>query len=877
MDTPGNAFLALLNASQLQAVTAPVSSRVCVIAGPGTGKTNLLVSRVAHLVVHHRVAPQHIIVTTFTKKAANEMVLRLRVALEGTGICIDRLLVGTFHSLCYRILKRYGHLVGLEGYTIADDKDSSQLLGECLERMDKENAGRDDAKKELRSMRAQISSLKSRAREPRDLKKSPDNERLLLLYHMYQESLRAAKLLDFDDCLVQCLRLLRRHPVLNFVQSVLVDEFQDTNEVQLQLMYEFAKGHPTDAKFQNNVLIVGDPDQSIYAFRDAQVGNFQKMLAHYEGQQLKCTTVLLEENYRSTAGILDFSEAIMRQQKQRRVKNLRSQRQTTYKPVLASLDGPEEEARWIVCQIETLLALPGRPLRHEDIAILFRAAYQTRAVEQELTRSRIPYVMLRGKAFWERKEVVAFLDYLRVVSNDNDRLATLRTLNYPKRGIGEKSLEAIENELKDSKMLVHATLNHYLNSGKPTSRTRAGLKSYLQLVEKSQKLLQEYQNSGERALLDQLSRDLFRGSGLEAELKDDENKILNVNEVQRLLLEFEPQDDSIEEYVGGEISQQKDDSFNHIQKFVQSIGLFEADNSTHGDEKESKVTLSTIHASKGLEWQTVFVPGLSEGVLPAGFAMADNSELAADEERRCFYVATTRAKSLLYISSYTEEEGKWGRKPVEAISRFISGLNPGMSSGHQAAVCTKDSLRDLYQLLSRDFDETFDVDQFASLYKLRLSEFANGECDVSALNGRGFVSARLAEGIKKRSESFGEKKRKSMQMTFGSTRPNKAPRAGINVQKVSQGFGLQKAPRPSRESEPLRKPTPPHKAPGLPERMHAPIPKRAPFNPPRRLAPAGLKAPEYNPSKTKQAPVSAPAQIPHHRRAPAYVPVRKKL
>lgn len=825
MPRPLDELLGSLNESQRTAVTAPLNSRICVIAGPGTGKTKLLVSRVAHLLLHDQIPPQQIIVTTFTKKAANEMVLRLRLVLQNTDIDVDRLMVGTFHSICYRIIKKYGHLIGLEGFTIADEKDSVHLLEECLDKIGKNPQQNDEEKQDPKRYRAKISSLKSRAITPLAFKKTCSDEYLLSLYDAYQESLTAAKLLDFDDCLVRCHELLLQYPVLNFVKSVLVDEFQDTNEIQLQLMYEFAKGHPTNPNFQNNVLIVGDPDQSIYGFRDAQVGNFKKMATFYEKRGLGCNTILLQENYRSTASILDFSESIMRQQKLRTTKDLRSQKAATYKPVLASLKGQEQEARWIVYQIETLLSLPGQPLRHEDIAILFRAAYQTRAVEQELTRRGIPYLMLRGKAFWDRKEVVVFMDYLRVVSNENDRLALVRTLNYPKRGIGEKAMKIIEHELQNSANLVHQTLVEFCKSGQLPSKTKEGLSAYLGLIERCRGHLDHYEMTHDKSLLERLSSELLRGSGLQSEFEDDSNKVLNIAEVQRQLLEFEPQDEQIELFVGGSEADQGDDPFNHIQKFVQAIGLFESEESAQSKEKTtSKITLSTIHGSKGLEWHAVFVPGLSEGVLPAGFAITDNSEQSADEERRCFYVATTRAKTLLYISSYTEEEGKWGRKPIEAVSRFLTKIRPDLTCEFQSAICSKKDLASLYQLLAREYDDTFDIDQFASMYKLKLSEFVKGKANIDFSNlSAGFVSARKTRDISTSAPVYDKDNRS--QSSFSK---------------------MTKAP-----------------------------PKKR-FNPPRQITPISTKAPSYVPSRaTAPAPKMAPPYIPDRRRAPAYIPNRK--
>lgn len=238
---------------------------------------------------------------------------------------------------------------------------------------------------------------------------------------------------------MKCFQLIKEYPVLNYVKHVLVDEFQDTNEIQLQLMYRFAQGHVSNPEFQHNVTIVGDPDQSIYAFRHAQSANFKKMEKHYEKMNLSVSQITLNENYRSTSDILQYSESVMRQQKDRHQKNLRSQNDVSFKPVYKVLDTPAEQARWIVYEIEQLLALPNSPIKFEDIAILFRASSQTKIVEDELRLRKIPYRLIQGRSFWERKEVVSTMDYLKVCGDENDLFSVLRTINFPARLLGKNS------------------------------------------------------------------------------------------------------------------------------------------------------------------------------------------------------------------------------------------------------------------------------------------------------------------------------------------------------------------------------------------------------------------------------------------------------
>lgn len=697
-------FLNDLNENQKQAVTAPAHGRLQIIAGPGTGKTKVLTSRVAYLLLVEKIKPEHIIVTTFTKKAANELVERLETLLSGhREINVSRLLVGTFHSLCYRIIKRFGSKIGVSGYTIADERDKDHFLREVLE---KELSGeainhiRNAPSAELLPLRSnknnekyhgidmsrlkrQISRLKSQGILPDSYKSVKDyNQSLHSIYEAYQIKLIEERKLDFDDCLLTCYTLVTEYPVLHFVKHVLVDEFQDTNDIQLRLMYQFARGSIIDHEFQNNVTIVGDPDQSIYAFRDAQSKNFTLMVEHYDKLNLPCTVIALNQNYRSTTEILQLSEKLMRQQEDRKTKELVSQFKDSIKPVYRCLKSAEQEAKWIAYQIEFLLALPNSTIMPNDIAILFRAAFQTRAVETELVRRKIPYFMIRGKAFWERQEVVAIIDYLRVCGDENDRISISRTLNFPKRGLGAKNLELIDEIIIGGKRsgltafeVLKALALDKLNTKLPL-RARNSVGKYVSMIEKAKEILRKIEPStidNERTVWAlQLFEHVFQESGLKAEYLRDEERSLNINEVKEQFCGFQFQD---EEIIGNTEDEQTTDDRNFIVQFVESVGLYATDDKGGEKSNTPKVSLSTIHGAKGLEWPVVFVPGLSEGLLPAGFAMYGTGSDALDEERRCFYVACTRAKSLLYVSAYKESNStnSW-RQPIDEESRFVRRL-----------------------------------------------------------------------------------------------------------------------------------------------------------------------------------------------------------
>lgn len=781
-----------LNTKQRQAVVSPSEERLQIIAGPGTGKTKVLISRVAYLLIKEKLSPQCIIVTTFTKKAANEMIERLGELLKDTPIKVDKILIGTFHSICYRIIKIYGKKIGISDYNIADERDSKQILEEMIMKLsgmelkyiselpdrqtDVFKSNKEDDKYhgwDPKKIKRQISKLKSSGIQPDTYENRIDcNQFLGLLYTKYQKHLQANSMLDFDDCLICCHQLITTYPVLNFVEHVLVDEFQDTNEIQLQLMYEFAKGHPTNPRLQNNVTIVGDPDQSIYAFRDAQAINFKKMKEHYRKiyKENPINIITLEENYRSTSDILNLSERIMRQQDDRLSKMLKSQMVSSFRPVYSNLKSPEQEARWISYQIEHLMALPNSIFKYKDISVLVRSAYQTRTIENEFVRKRIPYLMVRGTAFWNRKEVVAILDYLRVISCDNDRIAYLRTINFPKRGMGEKTLASIdaELELEAIKPNVYRKRVYYVlqdiadgkTSVKLTSKNQNSLTKYLDFIANMRSILEDvnkindnYQSDSEsiieerNKLLSKLFELVYVKSGLQKEFQNDPNHELNIMEVQTQLCEFKPKDEELPLYLGGSESEIAEDKRNFLEKFIQSIGLYETDSANEKEkEKEialkfpgridkGKVALSTIHGSKGLEWPIVFVPGLSDGILPAKFAMDSGGDEAVNEERRCFYVATTRTKLLLYMSSYIEQGdiGKWGRKPIDSVSRFISNLqHTGMMESKQGVFKDWQILSKLYKIVNKPIPtgEQFNLTQFNKAYELRSKAYINGESEM---------------------------------------------------------------------------------------------------------------------------------------------------
>lgn len=708
-----------LNEAQLQAVTAPATGQLQIVAGPGTGKTRVLAARVAYLLVHYKLPPASIIVTTFTKKAALEMRERITALLSlYPHINVSAILMGTFHSICFRLVRIYGKLCGLDKYTVADERDASQMLNDAMAATAKAESSpasptapnspaSKDSAANVRSVRRHISSLKSRGITlDRYAQQSDRIDYISRVYSAYQARLAASGRLDFDDCLLACLGLLSSHPVLNRIRHVLVDEFQDTNEIQLQLLYKFAEGNHEHPQSQHNVTVVGDPDQGIYAFRDALAGNFDSMRLHY-GEN--CKVVALNHNYRLTKAIVDMAEAVMQQQQDRLKRSPEALAPASFKPVLSNCASASAEAKWIVRQVQALLALPGVPCPLSDMAVLVRLAYQTRAIEDEFRALQIPYTVVRGTAFWERKEVVAMLDYMRIVADpqDRDQLALKRCINFPKRGVGDSTWQLIAAQAQSD---PETPLCDLLSQCAATLPKRAAglVQKFVSLIQDSRKLLHQ---AAKPHNLKEWFTDLYVKLGLRDQYLHEKGADQNVQEVLSHLCSFEPVDEDLPLFLGGNASDQSADDRNIVAKFVQSLGLYEADakkSEELGDAADlGKCALSTIHGSKGLEWPVVFVPGLCESVLPASFALGSGPD-ALDEERRCFYVAATRARALLYLSSH-KGEMRWGGDCIDTVSRFVADLKQlKLVVAKPEALSTEQKCRDLYRLLDKELPPDFD-------------------------------------------------------------------------------------------------------------------------------------------------------------------------
>jgi DNA helicase II / ATP-dependent DNA helicase PcrA len=628
-------LLAGLNQAQRAAVTS-TSNVLQVLAPPGSGKTKTLTTRVAHLLFHHGYNPQNVICCTFTIKAAREMRDRLR-SLVGSEL-EGNLVLGTFHSICRRYLVAYGQLIGIrKGFGIADSSDCLRIVKKICKKY--------NCKIDPKTARSRISSNKAKNKRLIDLPQSskyPEHQEFRQIYEEYETALATSNLLDYDDLLLRCMDLLQQHPTCAAnIEAFLVDEFQDTNIVQFELMKLFAAA-------QGRITIVGDPDQSIYGFRSAEIENLKRMKACYP----ETVVINLEENYRSSSAILRLAQDVIEQDSDRPDKKLKATHCYSSLPVLRRLPNAHEEALWTTAEIRRMLAMTGGLLQHSDIAILIRSAYLSLLIEKSLSSAGIPYRMAGGMRFFDRAEIRLIVDYLRTISHPENDSAFLSIINIPARKIGDVTIASFV-KLGDEESLpiwqvIKKVLSGKLKPDKKMSpQTESDLHKLINIINDARKKM-DTTNPPEvpSMLIEYLVSKLCLPSYLQKKFKDDyEDRIENIQEFHTHAKEMVAisSDVQIPEIEGVE-QQQTEGSQECLDQFLANISLStEVENNNNGDEKP-RVTISTIHSAKGLEWPIVFIPAVYEGSLPHSRAEEP------DEERRLFYVAMTRAKALLTMT-----------------------------------------------------------------------------------------------------------------------------------------------------------------------------------------------------------------------------------
>ena len=628
-------FASELNEQQYEGVRA-IDGPVLVLAGAGSGKTRMLTYKLAYLVYEVGVPPYSILAVTFTNKAAREMRQRVEQLL---GINLSNAWVGTFHSMCGKILRKSGEAIGIpRDFVIYDADDSVQLVKEVIS-----DFGLDPRSLEPKKIAHAISALKRKLISPDEFlerAKTPAERTIAKIYARYDELLRKAKAVDFDDMISLVVRMFRtqseiRQRYSEEFQYILVDEFQDTNESQFAFLRELTRAH-------QNITVVGDDDQSIYSWRGAQLRNILDFPKYYPG----CKIIRLEKNYRSTAHILETASVVIAHNRMRHAKRLYTTAPAGERVKLVRAPDDYAEARYVVQRIEDLMD-EGIPAG--EIAVLYRINALSRLFEQELRQRGIPYVVVGGVGFYERAEIKDILAYIRLLVNPADDVSLRRIINTPRRGIGATTVQAIA-ELAES---AGVSMYEVISSGEPLPirpKQRKSIEAFVELIE-------DLKTDIDSVLPSVLIQEIVERTGYVRQLMEEDSiqaraRIENIGQLVAAAQEFESQSDEPT-----------------ILNFLGSVTLMtDVDRWKKG---EDVVNLMTIHAAKGLEFEAVFVVGLELGVFPLTRALQDDEQL--EEERRLFYVALTRAKRFATVT-YTIQRSRFGSVEELGRSPFIDEL-----------------------------------------------------------------------------------------------------------------------------------------------------------------------------------------------------------
>lgn len=632
-----NSYLDRLNDMQREAVTA-TEGPLLVLAGAGSGKTTVLVNRIAYILQTTYAQPWNILAITFTNKAANEMKTRIENII---GISSRDMWVGTFHSICVKILRtcieriEYG-----KDFVIYDSPDSRTLMKECLKEL-----SLDEKQYPVRAVLSEISNAKNAMLSPDDYVRLHYSDFRLRhyadAYELYQEKLKKNNALDFDDIICHTVNILKNNPDVAEIyqrrfQYILVDEYQDTNNAQYSLINILAEGY-------GNVCVVGDDDQSIYKFRGADVNN----ILNFEKDYKSSRKIMLEQNYRSTSNILNAANSVIDHNKKRMGKKLWTSKDGGEKISAFTGGNERDEAEYISNEI-TKLVRGGRA--YSDCAILYRTNAQSRALEEMLMREAIPYRVLAGLRFYDRKEIKDIIAYLRVIYNPHDDISLRRIINEPKRKIGAATLDkltGLSNQygLSNFEIIENVAMYPDLKSAAPR------LKQFGNLIKNFRALAAELS-------IDELTKRVINDSGYMTMLVTEntveaKTRIENIEELLGVVSEFAASAET-----SGELGD-----------FLENVTLVsDIDNY---DAEQDSVVLMTIHSAKGLEFPVVFIAGLEEGLFPSLKTSSDAEDL--EEERRLCYVAITRAKEKLYVTN-AMSRFKFGARVPCMTSRFFKEI-----------------------------------------------------------------------------------------------------------------------------------------------------------------------------------------------------------
>ena len=642
-------ILSSLNPPQRAAVEQ-TEGALLVLAGAGSGKTRVITLRIVYLIAEKGVPPYNILAVTFTNKAAGEMRERVKTFLQGQQLQ-SAPLISTFHSLCVRILRQdIEHLQ--EGYTksftIYDTSDSQKVIKACVK-----DIGFDEKQLSARAVQSAISSSKNRGEDFEMYASSVEytDERkaaIARVFKMYEERLNNANALDFDDLLIKTVRLLRvsnevREKYNNKFKYILVDEYQDTNPLQLALIKYLTEK-------QQNICVVGDPDQSIYKFREADIRNILDFEEHYP----KAKTITLEQNYRSTQTILDIADSVIKNNTQRKKKKLWTENKSGEKIFYYQAYDSDNEARFVAAKIDEYR----RNNPDYKLAILYRTNAQSRVFEEALRRHRIEYNIVGGFSFYERAEVKDVIAYLKLALNPFDDIALLRVINTPTRGLGKTSLDELAFRAKDFNVslweaLAIITDEKYEQPRNLTPRALEALRGFKKLIEKLS--IQTSEAAQTDRAVSEVVIAAIEDTGYSKMLREENSE------------EAEARLENLQELVNAAVDYDKQEE-NGLRDFIDHSAL---SSDTDKYDRNAAVTMMTVHAAKGLEFPVVFLVGLEDGIFPHSRSINDPIQL--EEERRLAYVAITRAEKILYVT-HAMRRRVYGEEMAAEPSQFLNEM-----------------------------------------------------------------------------------------------------------------------------------------------------------------------------------------------------------
>jgi len=632
----------LLNKEQCEAAIT-VDGPLLILAGAGSGKTRVLTYRIAHMIQDLNIYPSQILSITFTNKAAGEMKDRVRALV---GNIADNMWISTFHSSCVRILRREIDKIGYnKNFTIYDSYDQKSLIKQCMKELDINDKDLTDSE-----ILGKISNAKNELISPSKFKKENESDfrknKVADVYLLYQKKLKGNNALDFDDLIFKAVELLKNNKeVLDFYHSkfkyIMVDEYQDTNKAQYELIKLLVDE-------RENICVVGDDDQCIYAWRGADVTN----ILDFEKDYPKAKVVKLEQNYRSKGNILMAANEVIKNNSQRKDKALRTEKEAGEKINLYRAFTDRDEANFVANQIKTLKT--EKNYSYKDFAILYRMNSQSRIFEESFRKHLIPYRIVGGLKFYDRKEIKDIMAYLKLINNPLDDIALKRIINVPKRNIGDATIQKIQEFANEIDQCLYSAILDVDFIPTLTTRNKSSINKFVSLMN-------SFMAKNEEVSVSVLIKSIIEDTGYLKQLEtskepEDESRVENIKELVSDAVEFE-----------------KTSEDKSLLTFLEGVSL--GSTTENPDEEVDTVGMMTVHSAKGLEFPVVFMVGMENGIFPGMSSMNNFTEM--EESRRLCYVAITRAEEKLYITS-AESRMVFGRNVGYQPSDFISEISPDL-------------------------------------------------------------------------------------------------------------------------------------------------------------------------------------------------------